>query len=353
MLDVLVVFGTRPELIKLAPVIAALKARRLSVGVVATGQHTSLLDVETLSTLGVEVHTLGVESDGSVLRFSARAEAALRSYLAWVQPRAVVVQGDTMSAHAGAMAAHAARIPVAHVEAGLRSGDDSDPWPEELIRRDITRVATWHYAPTQHAALHVATELGLKRNVECVVTGNTSVDALRASGVVARPEASPTVVVTLHRREFRERPGAAGVLAALVHAIASTPHVSALWPVHPGMLDLVAAMPNTANLTLSGPLPHATMLRVLAESRGFLTDSGGGVEEAATLGVPTAVLRNVTDRPEAEDAGIAVRFPVSPDGAILAWNMLARCAIARMPCDAFGSGDAAVHIARHLAKVLK
>lgn len=353
MLDVLVVFGTRPELLKIAPLVAALRARRLSVGVVATGQHTSLLDVDVLSTLKLEVHTLGVASDGSVLKFSMRAQRELRHYMQMTQPRCVVVQGDTMSAHAGAMTAAALGIPVAHVEAGLRSGDESDPWPEESFRRAISRVATWHYAPTQHAGLQLANELHGKRNIEVVVTGNTSVDALRLSGVKPRAEAAPSVLITLHRREFRERPGAAETLEALMHAIASTPHVQALWPVHPGMLDLVGAMPNTANLTLSGPLPHATMLRVLSESRGVLTDSGGVVEEAATLGVPTAVLRNVTDRPEAEDAGIAVRFPAATAGVTLAWNMLASCATSRTPCDVYGDGHAATYIARHLAKVLK
>lgn len=354
MIDVLVVFGTRPELLKLAPVVAALKRRGLAVSVVATGQHTDLLDGATLARVGA-VAQLDVESDGSVLKFTMRAQRALQRHIAAAGPRCVLVQGDTMSAHAGALAAAAAGVPVAHVEAGLRSGNIEDPWPEEGIRVAITRLATWHYAPTPTAALRVSEERRGKaaRNVEVVITGNTSVDALRLAGATPQPEATPPVVlVTLHRRELRLRADVGETLQALADAVGATA-VQALWPVHPAMVEHVARLQLPPNLALGTAMPHGSMLRVLAGARGVLTDSGGVVEEAATLGVPTAVLRNATDRPEAEEAGIARRFPPTPVGVTAAWQALVTCTIARTPTGVFGSGDAANLIARHLAAKLK
>lgn len=359
MLDVLVVFGTRPELLKLAPVVLALRKFGLRVGVVATGQHSDLLDGETLKRLG-PVQSLGVASDGSVVKFTAKAERALKAHIASVAPRCVLVQGDTMSAYAGALAAAAYDIPVAHVEAGLRSGDVADPWPEEGIRVAITQLATWHYAPTTTAAMHVAAERGGRkaRGAEVLVTGNTSVDALLATGVKPSAEAGAAVLITLHRRELRERADIGDVLEALAQAVALTPAVRAMWPVHPAMTALMSSgklkgfgFPH--NFALCSPLPHAMLAQTLAGVRGVLTDSGGIVEEAATLGVPTAVLRNVTDRPEAEEAGIARRFAPTSEGVALAWNMLCKAEIARTPTDVYGDGNAALYVARHLAKVLK
>lgn len=352
MIDILVVLGTRPELIKLAPVVRAARKAGMSVDVVATGQHADLLDAATLSKLGLVVN-LGVVSDGNVTRFTALAERAIRAHLRSHPARVVVVQGDTMSAYAGALAAASLDVPVAHVEAGLRSGDDSDPWPEEGIRRAITRMATWHYAPTTTAQMRLALELRGRRNVEVVLTGNTVVDALDELGVGPEPEAAATVLVTLHRRELRQRSDIMETLSALAQAVALTPHVRAVWPVHPAMRELIERIGFPGNFGLTAPLPHAMLVRALPGMRGVLTDSGGVVEEAATLGVPTAVLRNVTDRPEAEDAGIACRMPTTPQGVAAAWKILANCDIARHPTTVYGDGAAGVRIARHLAKVLK
>lgn len=351
MIDVCVVLGTRPELLKLAPVVHALRERRLSAVVVLTGQHADLLDETTLKRLGPVVN-LGIPSDGSVLRFTHAAEGALLTHIVRLQPRVVMVQGDTASAHAGALTGARLGIPVAHVEAGLRSGDLDDPWPEEGIRRAITKLATWHYAPTTVAAMQLGLELRNRRNAEVVITGNTSVDALLGLGVKPQPEAGAAVLVTLHRRELRERADVGEVLQALADAVAATPAVRALWPVHPAMAPLIAQLRLPFNFGVAMPLPHGMLAVTLAGSRGVLTDSGGLVEEAATLGVPTAVLRNVTDRPEAEEAGIACRFPTTPRGAAAAWGVVANCDIARTPRDCYGDGTAALRIARHLAAKL-
>lgn len=352
MLDVLIVFGTRPELNKLAPVVAACRARGLSAAVAATGQHSDLLDADTLERLGPVVH-LGVSNDGVPMRFTHDAQRAVSAHIGTVAPRCVLVQGDTASAHAGALAGHAAGIPVAHVEAGLRSGDLNDPWPEEGIRVAISSLATWHYAPTTTAAMRLGYELRTKRNVSVEITGNTSVDALCALGVKAQPtEAGAAVLITLHRRELRQHPDIMATLQALANAVQTTPTVRALWPVHPAMMDLVMATHLPPNFSTCMPLPHSIMAQTLAGCRGLLTDSGGLVEEAATLGVPTAVLRHVTDRPEAEEAGIATRLPPTPKGVASAWQILANCDIARIPTDVYGDGNAGLYIARHLAKVL-
>lgn len=358
MIDVMVVLGTRPELLKLLPVVRACRARGLSVRVALTGQHAELLDVPAVRGLG-ECATLKVPNDGNVLRFTHAAKRAVLAEIATCAPRCVVVQGDTASAHAGALAAAHVGIPVAHVEAGLRSGSLEDPWPEEGIRRAISALALWHYAPTTTAAMRLNAELldAKRYNCEILVTGNTSVDAVTALGVLSRPEDGAAVLVTLHRRELRERSDLRDVLRALVGAVAATPEVRALWPVHPAMQAEVDAVRGEgawpANFGVAHPLPHAMTLRILAGARGVLTDSGGLTEEAATLGVPTAVLRFHTDRPEAEEVGIAARFDPTPEGVAAAWKMLSEAEVLRTPSDVFGDGHAAEYIARHLAKVLK
>lgn len=351
MIDIFCVLGTRPELVKLAPVVAAFRKRGLQVHVALTGQHADLLDIATLGRVG-HVEALGVKSDGNVTAFTYRAQRAITASLKRWQPRAVMVQGDTMSAYAGALAAAALGVPIAHVEAGVRSGNMTDPWPEEAIRVAITRMATWHYAATMQAVTNISKERAGAPNVAVVLTGNPGIDALWATEVTARLESSPTVLVTLHRRELRDRADVLDVLQVLANTVSES-HVKALWPVHPAMQPLVAKLRLPPNFTVQLPLPYDAMIHALAEARGVLTDSGGLVEEAATLGVPTVVLRNVTDRPEAEAEGIAQRFTPTPDGVAAAWTVLATCAIPRQPTDVYGDGHAAEYIAHHMAKVLK
>ena len=348
MTDVLCVFGTRPEAIKVAPVVEALRAHGLAVRVIATGQHTTLLDQDIVGRAMGEMSTLGIASDGKLLRFLTRARNALRAVLsAATLPRVVLVQGDTMSALVGALVAGDLKLPTAHVEAGVRSGSRSDPWPEELIRMTIDRQATWRYAPTQTALRNLA-----KEGLDGIVVGNTSVDALRRyTSATARPEASPTVLVTLHRRELQRRADVHDVLQALCNAIAES-HVRAVWPVHPTMHPLVAKLTVPANFLLRPPMAHATMCNALAEARGLVTDSGGLVEEAATLGVPTAIVRFANDRPEAVAAGIAIQAPPTAAGVRFAVQQIAHGAIPRRPQSVYGAGTAAEQIAAHLVSAL-
>lgn len=353
MTDVAVVFGTRPEAVKLAPVVRALRERGVRVTCIATGQHATLIDdVLWCQLAGGGVHEiveLRLVSDGTLIRFLSKVPQRLRKILRKLAPKCVVVQGDTMSAFAGASASTQEDIPVAHVEAGVRSGNLKEPWPEECIRTDIARMARWHYAPTSAAVRNLITEGVEPGRVR--LTGNTSVDTLKATGITPRAASAPIVLVTLHRRELRERRDALEVLQGLANAIAQS-HMQAVWPIHPGMEPLMMQLRTSSNFTIRPPMTYATMVRALAESHGILTDSGGLVEEAATLGVPTAILRNANDRPEAVAAGIAQQFAVTPDGARLAWECVAQGAIPRRPTDVFGDGGAADRIAQHLTAAL-
>lgn len=347
MTEIAAVFGTRPELVKVASVIDALRAEGIAVTVLNTGQHTSMLDDALMQRL--RPTALGIASDGSIPRFMARAGVALRAAFAELKPRVVLVQGDTMSASVAALTAHEMGIPVAHVEAGVRSGNDAEPWPEELFRIGIDRVAALLYAPTELAAQQLKCE---DETTPVFVTGNTSIDVLRASGVEARGEASPQLLVTLHRRELRNRSDALEVLQALCDAIGESGG-PALWPVHPGMHEFMSQLRIPGNFAIRPPMQHTEMLRILSEARGVLTDSGGLVEEAAHLGVPTAILRGANDRREAVLAGIAQEFAPSIAGVKAAVATLAARRIPRRVAAVYGAGDAGKCIATHLAAILR
>lgn len=343
---VCVVFGTRPEAVKLAPVVEELRAAGLDAAALATGQHKDLL-------AGMppipNAASLGIASDGSLLRFVNATRRRLEGVFRQAKPAAVVVQGDTMSPYAAALAAAAVGIPVAHVEAGVRSGNDASPWPEERLRIAIDELSRWRFAPTAHAlrALNAA-------GMDGTLTGNTCVDAMRryAPHVQAEPERSPLVVVTLHRRELRAHPRAADILAALLRGMSEVPSVTFAWPVHPGTAAMLANVVVPPNVKLHAPMAYVPFLEMIAGARGVLTDSGGLVEEAATLGVPTAVLRDATDRPEAEATGIARRFPLTALGAYMAARALARAPWLRMPTHVYGDGLASRRIAAALARDL-
>lgn len=353
MTDVLCIIGTRPELVKTLPVVLALQAEGVDAGLLSTGQHAQLIDL-TAGGLIPNLPTLGVASDGTLLRFVAKARAALRAKLLKEgKPRAILVQGDTMSAYVGAEIATEFGVPLAHVEAGVRSHDRSEPWPEELIRVEIDRVATYHYPATVQHCRNLARERE-QRVWDTGPFGNTCIDALRLfTDATPRPESAPRLLMTLHRRELRDAPDALDKLSVLMEAIARQ-HVHVTWLVHPGMNDTVAQLRLPSNLYVRPPLSHRACALALAEARGLLTDSGGLVEEAAALGVPTVIWRAANDRPEAVEAGIAVQVaPADARATHAGVEMLASCAIPRKPTEAYGDGHAAERIAAHLARELR
>lgn len=340
--DILCVFGTRPEAIKLAPVVGALRNRGVSVGALCTGQHVSLLFGMPLA----EADTLGIPSDDSVWRYSRTVRDTLEARWKIGRPRIVVVQGDTISAYAACEAAKRLDIPVAHVEAGVRSRRLNDPWPEESLRLWIDRDATYRYAATEAAQTNLAAE-----DRDCVVTGNTGIDALYD---VLKREPPPSFIrqvglITLHRRELRQRPDVTAVLRAVWHS--SEP---ATWLVHPAMEALVRASGDgsPSSVEFRSAASHEECVARLIRARWVLTDSGGLTEEAATLGVPTAILRYVNDRPEAEAAGVARRFDPTPKGVSEAFAWLAGQPERVLTNAPFGDGHAAERIADDLSQRL-
>jgi len=369
---VLVIFGTRPEAIKLAPVIEALAGSRTLVArVCVTGQHRQMLD-QMLTLFGIAPHhDLAImQPDQDLFDLTARAISGLRPVLDAERPAAVLVQGDTTTAMVAALAAFYDKIPVGHVEAGLRTGHIHDPFPEEMNRRLTTQLATWHYAPTPSAAANLRREGVAAAHI--AVTGNTVIDALLA--VVARLERDPTlcvpalsaaqlagrrlVLVTGHRREsFGE--GLRNICMALRDLAAAHPDVAIVYPVHlnPAVQRPVQALlAGQPNITLTAPLDYLPFVDLMRRAHLILTDSGGLQEEAPSLGVPVLVMRETTERPEAIAAGTALLVGTQRGAIVAAASRLltdpaahARMRAAQNP---FGDGAAAPRIAAHLEAAL-
>ena len=342
--------GTRPEFIKIGPCVAELRVAGLKPEVLATGQHTDLLRGTPMETDLADAISLGLESDGNVEQWLDRAVTVLSHRLS--ADHLVVVQGDTMSALAGARAADKRNLELCHIEAGIRSHTLSEPWPEEGARVEITQLADWHYAPTSTAYANLLAEGVEPARIR--LTGNPVVSALARYSPACPRAPIAQVLITLHRREWRQGATFLASLEALSVAVMGEPKVQFLWPVHPGVLAMLPLawrgnLPH--NLQLVSPLPYARATTELAGSIGVLTDSGGLQEEAAALGVPCAVLRRVTDRPESIEAGLARRFDPTADGVHAAVRTLCSGMLPRRPSDCFGDVTAASQIARHLTSL--
>jgi len=314
---ILCTFGTRPEAIKLSPLIRALRSRRdeFLVKVCVTAQHREMLDQILRTFAIVPDYDLDLMQPGQTLSaLTARILTALEPILAAEQPDLVVVQGDTTTTAAAALAAFYHRVPVAHVEAGLRTGDLSQPFPEEMNRVLTSRVAALHFAPTAGAASALIRE-GVARD-SVFVTGNTGIDAVHyvrdalAAGMLAAPDwpwldaSRKLILVTCHRRE-----NFGGPFRSILRAIATLagrPDVQIAYPVHrnPNVRgpahEVLGGMPN---IVLLDPLPYAPFVDLMRRSHLIVTDSGGIQEEAPSLGKPVLVLREKTERPEAVEAG--------------------------------------------------
>jgi UDP-N-acetylglucosamine 2-epimerase (non-hydrolysing) len=313
---ILFIFGTRPEAIKLSPLILRLRQSpdAYLVKVCVTAQHRGMLD-QVLDAFGIRPdYDLDVmQPDQTLLQSTARIMAALEGVFAAARHDLVMVQGDTTTTLCGALAAFYRGVPVAHVEAGLRTGDVHQPFPEEMNRVLTSRLATLHFAATRGAADNLASE-GITRNVW--ITGNTGIDAvlyvrdrlengeLSAPPVTFLQPGKRLVLVTAHRREsFGE--GFERICQALA-AIAERPDVHLVYPVHPNpqvqepVHRYLGAHPN---VTLLGPLDYVPFVDLMRRAYIILTDSGGIQEEGPSLGKPILVLREKTERPEAVGAG--------------------------------------------------
>jgi len=364
---VLCVFGTRPEAIKMAPVVRALAARdEFRPCVCVTNQHQEMLDqVLELFELDVE-HSLQVMSSGQTpTEVAMRVLERLPPVLAETTPAAVLVQGDTTTTFAAALAAFYARIPVGHVEAGLRTWRRDSPFPEELNRQMTTVLADWHYAPTDWARDNLLRAGVAPETI--TVTGNPVTDALQwiagkvgdgASAVPGlRPE-SRMILVTAHRRENFGAPFVA-MCEAMRAIVERNPDVELVYPVHlnPNVQEPVRRiLTGCQRVHLLPPVDYATLVSLLKRCAVVLTDSGGIQEEAPSLGKPVLVMRDTTERPEGVRAGTA-RLVGTDRAAIVAEterllrdaDAYAAMAHAHNP---YGDGHAGAHIAASLAAAL-
>jgi UDP-N-acetylglucosamine 2-epimerase (non-hydrolysing) len=328
------IFGTRPEAIKLAPVLHELTTSpHFEPRILVTAQHRRMLD-PMLAFFGLEPdHDLDLLEPGQTLTdVTARALTGLTELLEREEPDAILVQGDTTTTLAGALAGYYQRIPVAHVEAGLRTGDRYEPFPEEINRRLVSQLATLHLAPTPAAAANLLGEGVAPANV--VVTGNTVVDALQWALERPAPESEllceidgdvrRVIVVTTHRREsWGER--MREIATALAEIAAADPAVLVVLPIHRNTVVRDAILPalgEVANTRVVEPLPYGEFVHLLARSHLIVTDSGGIQEEAPTLRKPVVVLRPATERPEAVHGGSSLVVGTNRDEIVAAVRRL-------------------------------
>jgi UDP-N-acetylglucosamine 2-epimerase (non-hydrolysing) len=368
-LRVLSIFGTRPEAVKMAPVVQMLAATPGIVSrVCVTGQHREMLDqVLNLFDIAPDVDLNLMRPDQSLAQLTASILSHLDPVLEKEQPDWILVQGDTTTVMATALLAYYRHIRVGHVEAGLRTGDKWQPFPEEINRRVATVLADLHFAPTEHSRQNL-----LREGVDpahIVVTGNPVIDALQA---IARQPEPPEVanllarngvkssgkrlvLITAHRRENFGKPledvfGALRILAEtyrdeilFVYPVHLNPHVQE--PAH----RLLGGIPN---LLLLSPLDYLPLVHLMKHASLVLTDSGGIQEEAPGLGIPTLVLREVTERPEGVEAGVLKLVGADPDRIVsearrLLDDSAAHAAMAHA-VNPFGDGHAAEQIVRAL-----
>ncbi len=314
---VLVVFGTRPEAIKLCPLIQefALRPDLIETRVCVSGQHREMLD-QVLALFQVSAdYDLNIMKHGqSLTNVTTAVMEGLVSVLAIEQPDWVIVQGDTTTAMAASLAAFYAGVSVGHVEAGLRTFDKRHPFPEEINRRVISMVADWHFAPTAWAANNLRREGVAEERIR--VTGNTVIDALRTMATSPYEPSSEVlsslpndgtrlVLVTTHRRE-NHGSRLEEICAALRAVVESRVDVHVAFPVHPNpcVREVVhRVLGDLARVTLMPPLEYQELIWLMRRSYLVVTDSGGVQEEAPGLGKPVLVLRDTTERPEGVAAG--------------------------------------------------
>ncbi|HEX7872237.1 MAG TPA: UDP-N-acetylglucosamine 2-epimerase (non-hydrolyzing) [Sphingobium sp.] len=318
---VIIVFGTRPEAIKMFPVVHALRAQSgIDTRVCVTAQHRELLDqVLEISRIVPDIDLDIMQPDQTLDGLTARLIVELGKVFDAEKPDRVVVHGDTLTAMIATLAAYYRKIPVAHVEAGLRSGDIHHPWPEEVSRRLVACVADMNFAPTDAAADALRAENRDEASIH--ITGNTVIDALLATRarIAEEPElaahfrsiAAPfedkrVIAVTSHRRE--NFGGGMEAIARAIRDIAARPDVAVIFPVHPNpnvRRVMEAELAGLSNVAMIDPLDYPNFVALLDRCEIVLTDSGGVQEEAPSLGKPVLVMRETTERPEGVAAGTA------------------------------------------------
>lgn len=363
-IKVLSVFGTRPDAVKMCPLVLALSADdRFESLCCVTAQHREMLD-RVLGIFGIiPDFDLDIMKPGqSLAEVTSRVLHGMEQVLGACRPDLVLVHGDTTTCFAASLAAFYARVPVGHVEAGLRTQTIDSPFPEELNRRLTGRIAALHFAPTERAVRNLAAE-GIASSV--YLTGNTVIDAMRytvranapfqSEALSALDPSRRIVLVTAHRRENWGTP-----LDAILSAVRvlSEKHKGAqfVFPVHPNPAvreRVFAALSNVPGVLLTPALDVCDMHTLLSRAALVLTDSGGLQEEAPALGVPVVVLRTETERPEAIESGVAVLAGVKQEAIVRIADTLlsdeAAHAAMRKAVSPFGDGHACERIADAIA----
>lgn len=383
MKKILLVFGTRPEAIKMAPLVNELKSRSgdFNVTVCVTGQHRQMLD-QVLDLFGIKPeYDLNIMSKGQDLYdVTSKVLLGMRDILAQERPDIILVHGDTTTSTAAAMAGYYQRIPVGHVEAGLRTNDIYSPWPEEVNRQITARIAAINFAPTELSAHNLASE-GVDKS-KIIITGNTVIDALLAVreklmadealrqkvygeikdmgyDLSRKADGKKIILITAHRREnFGE--GFINIFNAIKRLATENPDVDFVYPMHlnPNVrrpieeVFLENGKTVLPNIFLIEPLDYLPFVCLMGESHIVMTDSGGIQEEAPGLGIPVLVLRNTTERPEAVAAG-TVRLVGTNEKEIVSQTsrLLGEPDYYRSMSQAvnpYGDGFAAKRIADHL-----
>ena len=363
--SVLCVVGTRPEVIKMAPVVAALEARGIRAPILVTAQHRGLLD-QMMEVFGLHAtwDLDAMRDNQSLPDLTARLLPLLDGVMGEANPSAVLAQGDTTTVFCAGLAAFYRGIPFGHVEAGLRSGDIRAPFPEEVMRRLTSVVTQWHFAPTEGAKAELLREGQPEGSIH--VVGNTVIDALLAmagrkdlpwpADIKPLTEGQRLVLVTLHRRENFGEP-LLRILGALKAFALRHPEARIVYPVHPNpnvsgpAHEVLGDLPG---VELIAPLDYPELVCLMGKAHLVCTDSGGIQEEAPALGKPVLVFREVTERPEAVAAGGCILVGSDPElfarEAERLWTdpeAYREMATPRFP---YGDGHAAARIGDILAK---
>ena len=367
-MKILAVIGTRPEAIKMAPVIGELRKRvgEFDVAVCLTAQHRELLD-QVIRVFAIRVdHDLDLmKPDQTIFEVTSNVLTGIGDVLDQAQPDVVLTHGDTTTSFATALAAYYKQVKVGHVEAGLRTYDKYRPFPEEMNRRLGDALCDYHYAPTEKARSNLLKESIPAEHI--VVTGNTVIDALL--DVANRPYTFENplldrvgrerrlVLVTAHRRESFGRPFIQ-MCTAMRDLVRNNADLEIVYPVHPNpnVREAVAeVLEGEERVHLIAPLDYVPFVHLLKKAHIVLTDSGGIQEEAPSLGKPVLVMREVTERPEAVEAGTAALVGTSYDGIVKSVQRLlddedayGEMASAVNP---YGDGQARIRIADHLASL--
>jgi len=320
MLKILIVIGTRPEAIKMASVINSLKANKgINLEVCVTGQHRSMLDqVLVFFKINVDYDLDIMQANQTLNSTTGKIILSMDKVLDTSSPDILLVHGDTNTSFTAALAAFHKKIPIAHIEAGLRSGNIQLPFPEEGYRTLITKIASIHFAPTKQNVNNLLNE-GVKKN-NIIKTGNTVIDSLlytaksitgfsenikNESLITCLQSGSKIILVTGHRRENLGQ-GLLNICTALKNIAKSNPDVTIIYPVHlnPRVKEPVTRLlGKQKNILLTDPLSYPDFVYLMKSSFLLLTDSGGIQEEGPSLGKPVLVMRDVTERPEAIEAG--------------------------------------------------